>query len=179
MLAFYEPRIRPALSKAEIARLAVQTHPEHWMSWLLATELTVPGSAERQQTLSRALTDNPEATQILYGEATELARVNRWGEALEITNEILPAGALDHDVWLMHLQALDGTGHCREAQLWGRALEGYLEAREARGVAELRAQLTCTRALTPPAPASQAAGAHAGKRGEADASRPGPAVRQP
>jgi len=179
VLAFYERRTRPSSSKQELARLAVQTHPEHWMSWLLASELTAPGSAERQLTLSQGLTVNPDATEISFLEAIELARVNRWAEILEITNEILPAGALNHGVWLVHLQALARTGHCQEAQIWGRALEGYLQAGEARRVAELRAKLTCRQAVMPPAPASQAAGAHAGIRAEADASRARPAVRQP
>lgn len=179
VLAFYQPRLKPSLSKPELARLAVQTHPEQWMSWLLATELTAPGSADRQQALARAMTADPDATEISFVEALELARVNRWAETLELTNEILPAGAMNHDVWLLHLQALDRTGHCQEAKLWGAALEGYLDGDAARKVAGVRAKLTCGQSAAPAPAASQAAGAHAGERAQADASRAGPAVRQP
>lgn len=152
----------PGLARDELVRRAVVARPESWMSWWMAATVAPSGSPERRGALLRARDLNPYAIEVLLLQAFELARAQRWRETLHITNDLLPDGALDHDVWLLHLQALLHLGYCPEAQLWGTALEGYLNAKEAALAATIRAQQACGPAVTAaPAPASQAARPHA------------------
>ena len=163
VLPFYEPRLAPGLSRAQLARRALEVHPEHWMAWWLAAEVADHGSTARYHAVERALQLNPLATDPLEAHAWDLALQSRWHETLAITNEILPDGALRHDVWVLHLEALMNTGHCREAALWGSALQGFLNRTEAREISGLLATGTCAQPIRPAPHASQAAGAHAGE----------------
>jgi len=177
VLAFHEPRVAPPLSRQELARRAVAAHPEDWLSWLLVAKAAPGGSAERQEAVRRALALHPQASEALALQAYELDLAKRWSEMLRITNEILYDGSIRHVFWIMHLSALLHTGHCHEADVWGTALEGFLDAKEAAEVAAVRARITCG----PPAGArtgrSQAAQAHAGERLQPEAVRAQPAVR--
>lgn len=138
-VAFYGLDRPYRLSRAELAKMAVATHPRTWMAWLMAADVASPGSNERDHALHRALAFAPTEPEVLLRLAREHARVGRWGEVLGISTRILRAGAYHPDLWLMHLHALQETGRCDTARLWGAALEGYVAPEKRRDVASVRA----------------------------------------
>jgi hypothetical protein len=124
-----------AAIRAELARRAIATNPNQWMAWLMAHQSAPPGSDERSRALQKALALAPEEPEVWTALADERARAGRWPEVLKITNRFLGAGATNHKLWILHLEAMVRTGRCAPARLWGRALENYL-APDERGLAE-------------------------------------------
>ncbi|HEY8923580.1 MAG TPA: DUF1570 domain-containing protein [Polyangia bacterium] len=139
-VAFYQLNRPYRFSRAELASMAVATHPRKWMAWLMAADVAPGGSDERDHALHRALAFDPTEPEVLLRLAREHARVGRWQEVLGISSRILRAGVQHPDLWLMHLYALQETGRCDTARLWGAALEGYVGTEKKGDVARVRAR---------------------------------------
>jgi hypothetical protein len=122
----------PAATRAALARRATASNPNHWMAWLMAHESAPPGSDESAQALQKALALAPTEPEVSMALANERARAGRWPEVLRITNRVLGAGATNHKLWILHLEAMVHTGRCAPARLWGGALENYLAPDERR-----------------------------------------------
>ena len=139
-VAFYRLNRPYRLSRTELAKVAVATHPRKWMAWLMAADVAPAGSDERDRALHRALAFAPTEPEVLLRLAREHARVGRWQEVLGLSSRILRAGVQHPDLWLMHLYALQETGRCDSARLWGAALEGYVGPEKKGDVATVRAR---------------------------------------
>jgi hypothetical protein len=139
-VAFYRLNRPYRLSRDELAKMAVATHPKQWMAWIMAADVASPGSDERDRALHRALAFAPTEPEVLLRLAREHARAARWREVLGISSRILRAGVQHPDLWLMHLYALQETGRCDTARLWGTALEGYVGPEKKGDVATVRAR---------------------------------------
>lgn len=148
---FYMPALDYHLSRAELAKLAVAAHPEHWMAWLMAAAVAPPDSVEHDRALRRAMSLAPTEPEVLLGMTRELARTGRWEEAYGLSHRILALGVHSQGLWLTHLIALIETGRCEAARIWGSALEEYVDAAKKGMVAAVRARPCRPR---PPEPAA-------------------------
>jgi hypothetical protein len=113
-------------ARAELARRAIASHPDQWMAWLMAHQSAPPGSDERGRALHKALALAPTEPEVWIVVAKDRAQAGRWLDVLKITNGVLGAGATNHKLWILHLEAMVRTGRCAPARLWGTALETYL-----------------------------------------------------
>jgi hypothetical protein len=141
-----------ATTRAELARRAIATNPNEWMAWLMASASAPPGSNEHAGALHKALALAPTEPEVWVAVAHERARLGRWPEVLKITNRVLGAGATNHKLWILHLEAMVRTGRCEPARLWGTALETYLAPHE-KGLADSVGWRAC-RAPNPAAPSA-------------------------
>jgi len=138
-MPFYMRSVDYSLSRGELAKLAVAAHPEHWMAWLMAADVAPPTSPERERALRRAMALAPTEPEVLLSVTRELARARRWEQVYGLTHKMLGLGAHHPDLWLIHLSALNETGRCEAARIWGSALEEYVEAANKGAVRAARA----------------------------------------
>ena len=129
-VAFYGPDAHVKQRRAELAALATRTHPESWMSWLMAADGESNGLLAKRGDLFRGLAKAPDEPEILLRLATVDAQEGQWDDAVALTNRILGAGLVHHGLWLLHAQALRETGHCAMADRWAASLSAYLPLAE-------------------------------------------------
>ena len=152
-VAFYGPDAASPARRNELAEQAKRTYPDRWMAWVMAADVQSGDLLASRADLFRGLRLAPDEPEILIRLAAADEREGLWDDALDLTNRVLGAGAVHHDLWLMHLMAMRETGLCPFADRWAAALLAYFPPQEARAVDGI-ARLPCREhpAATEPSP---------------------------